>query len=552
MLEKGRCVVSSSLPEPPEQLRTDDPRFLGRYRLLGRLGTGGMGVVYLASDPAAAMPRPVAIKVIAPELTEDATFTVRFRREVEAARRVRPFCTAPVLDAQLEHPPLFVVTEYVPGPTVRQVVTEHGALRGADLDALAVGVATALTAIHAEGIVHRDLKPANVLLSPIGPRVIDFGIARNTDSSTRLTAAEGSVGTPSFMPPESFRHQQVGPAGDVFAWGALIAYAASGHPPFGTGTLAEIAYRVVHLPPSLDGLHGPLHGLAARALDKDPERRPTAQALLDELVSRRGTANGEQSVPPTEPSGLHRSPRPFRGKSLPGRPLLAAAAAVALLAVTAVAGLTSGLLDGGERPPVRNAAVVEDLDIPPRSLEPVLPATAFPQEAYGWTQGAQSRSKDGTYTISTAPGYLIFFSGPTVGTLPDRLLVTARARFVSTQESGQIGVYCRGQGFDGGYGFTVRRDGASTVYKAGGGSRVSLASGSSPGLGDSYHTVQGLCWALSDTVRLVMWVDGQKVADVTDADDPDTSGAVGVLVGHDPPDSPDTVAVFSEFALARV
>ncbi|WP_157963950.1 serine/threonine-protein kinase [Actinocorallia populi] len=548
MLEKGRGVVSSSLPEPPERLRADDPRLLGRYRLLGRLGTGGMGVVYLACDPAAAMPRPVAVKVIMPELTEDPTFSARFRREVAAARRVRPFCTAPVLDARLDHPPLFVVTEYVPGPTVRQVVAERGALRGADLDALAVGVATALTAIHAEGIVHRDLKPANVLLSPIGPRVIDFGIARNTDSSTRLTAAEGSVGTPSFMPPETFRHQPVGPPGDVFGWGALIAYAASGHPPFGSGTLAEIAYRVVHLDPSLDGLQGPLHDLVARALDKDPERRPTAQALLDELVSRR--APGVRGVP-TEPGGLRQRPRP---RSLPSlhahRPLVAAAAAV-LLAIAATAGLTRGLLDGLERPSVREVAAGEDLDIPPRPLEQVLPATAFPQKEYGWTQGEQSRSEDGTYTVSTTSGYLVFFSGPTVGVLPERLLVTARARFASTRESGQVGVYCLGRGFDGGYAFTVRRDGAVTLYKADGGSRFPLATGISPGLGETYHTIQGLCWVSPGATRLIMWVDGRKVADVTDTDAPHASGAVGVLVGHDPPDSPDTVAVFSEFSLTR-
>lgn len=550
MLEKGRGVVSSTLPEPPEPLRAGDPRFLGRYRLLGRLGSGGMGVVYLAADPAAAVPRAVAVKVITPELTEDPTFTARFRREAEAARRVRPFCTAPVLDARLDRPPLFVVTEYVPGPTVRQVVAERGALYGADLDALAVGVAAALTAIHAEKIVHRDLKPANVLLSPIGPRVIDFGIARNTDSSTRLTTAEDSVGTPSFMPPEAFLHQPVGPPGDVFAWGALVVYAASGQPPFGTGTLAEIAYRVVHLPPSLDGLHGPLRALVARALDKDPGRRPTAQAVLDELVSRRG--HGRPGVP-TEPSGFRRLPLPRLPPSRSTRrALVTAMAAGALLTAPAAAGLACGFLEGGKRGHHREASAAEEFAVPPRPLEPVLSSAAFPQKAYGWTQGVQSRSKNGTYTVSTASGHLVFYSGPTVGALPRRLLMTARTRFASTRESGEVGVYCLGQGFDGGYAFMVRRDGAATLYKAGGGGRVPLATGSVPGFGGAYHTIQGLCWVRPGATRLVMWIDGRKIADVVDTDAPDTGGAVGVMVGHDPPDSPDTVAVFSEFSLARV
>ena len=176
-----------------DQLRPGDPSRLGDYRLVGRIGRGGMGTVFLAES---ARGERVAVKVINPELADDETFRDRFRREVESARRVRRFCTAPVLDAQLDGEPLFIVTEFVDGPDLDEFVRDSGPMRGSSLEHLAVGVATALTAIHGAGVVHRDLKPANVLLSSVGPRVIDFGIARALDTVSGATRTGQFIGTP--------------------------------------------------------------------------------------------------------------------------------------------------------------------------------------------------------------------------------------------------------------------------------------------------------------------------------------------------------------------
>ncbi|WP_243711061.1 serine/threonine protein kinase [Actinomadura sp. KC216] len=189
---------------------------IGRYRLVRKLGRGGMGTVWLAEDGGG---RPVAVKVINDELAREPEFRERFRQEVEAARRVRRFCTAPVLDAGLDQNPLWVATDFIDGPTVREAVSAHGPLRGADLDALAVGIATALSAIHQARLIHRDLKPANVLLSPVGPRVIDFGIARALDATGQLTRTGTVIGTPGYIAPELLAGGRPLPAADVFSWG---------------------------------------------------------------------------------------------------------------------------------------------------------------------------------------------------------------------------------------------------------------------------------------------------------------------------------------------
>src|SRR5262245_50201386 len=201
--------------------RPDDPEVLGRYQVLGRLGRGGMGTGYLGRDEAG---RRVAIKVINAELADDEAFHQRFRREVTAARKVRRFSTAAVLDARLEGEPLYVVTEYVDGPTLEQAVRDDGPLTGGALEGLAVNIATALGAIHGAGVVHRDLKPSNVMLSPTGPRVIDFGIARALDAEHGAggpTRTGQFVGTPSYIAPELMRGGALSPAADVFSWGCV-------------------------------------------------------------------------------------------------------------------------------------------------------------------------------------------------------------------------------------------------------------------------------------------------------------------------------------------
>jgi serine/threonine protein kinase len=274
-------------------LQPGDPQHIGPYRLLGRLGHGGMGTVYLGED---ASGQHVAVKVINPEYSRHDQFRARFRREADAARRVRRFCTAAVLDAALDGDQLYVVTEYVPGQSLEEAVRGAGPMRGSSLDALAVGVATALTAIHGAGVIHRDLKPSNVLLSPVGPRVIDFGIARALDTLGGITGTGEIVGTPRYMAPEALRGEPISPACDVFSWGCLVAFAATGVPPFGGDTLPAVLYQVLNTDPPLDGLEPGLRELVAQALAKDPALRPPAPRLVDQMVGRVTPETAQYSV----------------------------------------------------------------------------------------------------------------------------------------------------------------------------------------------------------------------------------------------------------------
>ncbi|MGW6503725.1 glycoside hydrolase family 6 protein [Nonomuraea angiospora] len=254
----------------------DDPRRIGGHRIVRRLGSGGMGIVYLAKSRSR---RLVAIKVIHRHLAGDPEFRRRFRREVATMQRVAPFSTAPVLTADVDGETAYVVTEYVPGPTLFRAVVERGPMSGSELEGLAMSTAVALWAIHAAGVVHRDLKPSNVLLSPVGPKVIDFGLAFVSDSTTLSVTR---MGTPAYMSPEQVRGL-ASPASDVFAWGGVMAFAASGRPPFGSGAGHDVLYRVVHEEPVLPELGGVLGQLVGRALSKDPAARPTAAELVDAL-----------------------------------------------------------------------------------------------------------------------------------------------------------------------------------------------------------------------------------------------------------------------------
>jgi hypothetical protein len=248
---------------------------LGPYLLREQLGEGGMGVVYLASDPAE---RPVAIKVLRQGIAAEATARRRLAHEVATMRRVSSPNVAEVIDADVSGNPPYIVTRYVPGKTLDDVVAANGPMTGQDLVRLARGLAAALEAVHAAGVVHRDLKPGNVMLVDGEPVVIDFGIAQATDS-TRLTMTGMFMGTPGFLAPEVIEGKQSGPAADIHSWGATMAYAATGRPPFGSGTFEAIFYRIVHGQPDLEQMPAPLVPLVLSALARDPAKRPSSTEL---------------------------------------------------------------------------------------------------------------------------------------------------------------------------------------------------------------------------------------------------------------------------------
>ncbi len=256
-------------------LRAGDPRQVGPYQLLGRLGCGGMGSVFLGRPDAGDL---VAVKVIRADLATDPGFRARFDQEVAAAGRVSGQFTAALADADTTGPVPWLATSYVPGPSLADLVRMHGALPLSSVLVLGAGLAGALAAIHAADLVHRDLKPSNVLVAADGPRVIDFGISRAA-GATSLTLAGMVMGSPGFMSPEQAAGGTVGPASDVFSLGTLLAFAATGQGPFGAGSMAALLYRVVYGQPSTDGLPGRLRPLVERCLAKDPGERPSPAEL---------------------------------------------------------------------------------------------------------------------------------------------------------------------------------------------------------------------------------------------------------------------------------
>ncbi|MCO6011118.1 ABC transporter substrate-binding protein [Actinoallomurus purpureus] len=268
---------------PGSPLRANDPERVGAYALTGRLGEGGQGVVYLGQAPDG---RQVAVKLLHAQFSGDTKVRARFAGELSSAKRVAPFCTARILDADVEGDTPYLVSELIDGPSLRQVVDAEGPRSGEALQRLAIGTVTALAAIHEAGIVHRDFKPSNVLLAADGPRVIDFGIARALDATGTLSST--AVGTPSYMSPEQISGHLVGPPTDVFAWACTMVFAATGSPPFGQDSIPAVMNRILSQEPYLGMLMGPLREIVAACLSKDPNRRPTAQMILLRLLSLEG------------------------------------------------------------------------------------------------------------------------------------------------------------------------------------------------------------------------------------------------------------------------
>ena len=368
------------------ELAPGDPELIGPYRLRGRLGAGGMGRVYLGLSPGG---RSVAVKVIRADLAQDDEFRARFRREVAVARTVSGLFTAPVIDADVDGPVPWLATAYVSGPSLADAVSQHGPLAAASVLALARGLAEALSAIHAAGVVHRDLKPANVLLAEDGPRVIDFGISRAVEASA-LTHTGLVVGSPGFMSPEQAEGREVGPPSDIFSLGAVLAFAATGQGPFGSGSTPALVYRVVHGGPQLDLMPAEVRSLAERCLAKDPALRPTAADLLaaaaypaagwlPEPVTRAQTAvpltMTTAAAPPGRPPRQARRQAPRQGRRLGRwRPLTATLVLSGLVGAGATAAVT---MTAGSAP--AHAAQSAPRATPAQTLAPAsTPASSGP------------------------------------------------------------------------------------------------------------------------------------------------------------------------------
>ena len=278
----GTIGLGEGISLARSSLREDDPVRIGRYRLTARLGSGGMGVVYLGVAEDGSL---VAVKVLRPELADDPQFRRRFRGEVSSLTRIRGVCTVRVIEADTESSRPFMVTEYADGPTLGEYVEERGPLSADMLYGLAAGLAEALTMIHAAGIVHRDLKPSNVIMTGSRPKVIDFGIAQTLDA-TSVTKTGVWVGSAGFMAPEQVLERgRPGPAADIFVWAVTILYAATGELPFGSGPTEGVLYRVVNNEPDIAGLPESLEPLVKAALAKEPQYRPAAHELLDRLTN---------------------------------------------------------------------------------------------------------------------------------------------------------------------------------------------------------------------------------------------------------------------------
>ncbi|MFB9468633.1 protein kinase [Nonomuraea salmonea] len=515
----------------------NDDRVIGGYALRRLLGRGGMGEVHLATTPTGGL---AAIKLIDPALARDPAFRRRFEREVAAARRVARFCTAPVLDAGLDGDVAYLVTEYVKGPDLARAVREQGPLSGGNLEALAVGIATALSAIHGAGVIHRDLKPANVLLSPLGPKVIDFGIAQLAGHDS--LASQAMLGTPAFMSPEQVRGEPLTPAADVFAWGGVIVFAGTGRLPFGGGAPAEALYRITQDEVRLDGLDEGIQGVVRRALAKDPRVRPSAQELLADLVGGTRLAAATEVVERTWTGSVPMHPATEAAGDAAGRwgdaePLGAGDGGAGGSPV-----LKAGALSGRARRRrwpwvVAGGAVVAGV-VAGVMLPGVLAAPRWPYEAgfeawdTGVSEGGSARQAGSGYELSVKPGWRLWKSAP-VAEPQEGVVVSATARLRGG--AGAYGVWCHGSARSGDrYEFGVDGTGKVSIVKRRTGTDGVTLYGPAAVPKTAAYRVVAECGSGGDAVGLRLWVNEQLVAQVSDGDSPYGPGEAGVHAASAP------------------
>ena len=384
------------------ELQPDDPGRIGPYRLRGVLGSGGMGRVFLG---ASADGRLIAVKVIRADLASDPEFRARFRREVTVARKVSSRFTVPLIDADTDGPVPWLATGYVPGPSLADAVTEHGPLPVRSVLELAAGLAAGLSAIHAAGVVHRDLKPSNVLLAQDGPRVIDFGISVAAETSP-LTRTGLLIGSPGYMSPEQVEGREVGFASDIFSLGAVLAFAATGEAPFGSGSAPTLAYRAVYRQVNLDRVPAEVRTLIQRCLAKDPSQRPTARDLeigagavaippterwvpeavtrtfieLPDPPDRSRTVTSARMSPASQPVPGHPGRHQGRRQRRLARPLTIASMVVGLLAASAAGGIVLAVsahqASGAHSGQAASARVTSPATSAPPTLAPRMSAAA--------------------------------------------------------------------------------------------------------------------------------------------------------------------------------
>ncbi|MEV5558774.1 serine/threonine-protein kinase [Nonomuraea wenchangensis] len=364
------------------ELRPDDPRHLGSYRLSRRLGQGGQGVVYLGHSPQGAQ---VAVKLLHAGLSADPAVRRRFLGEVEAVRRVAAFCTAQLLDADLEGDRPYLVSEYVEGPSLREHVTARGPALGGSLERLAIGTATALGAIHRAGVVHRDFKPGNVLLGLDGPRVIDFGISRLV--GTTVTTGLSPVGTPAYLPPERINGEGAGPPADLWAWALTVAYTASGRHAYTGETYQEVLARILFGKPDLGPLAGRLREIVEACLAREPGDRPDAEEVLRRLLGQDGsggdvlTSGAMAALPPS-------------AALTPSAPLTPLSAATTDPAPTSAFPAVTGTILAPEPRPVRRRPRVWQVVVGLAGLGMAVAGAVY------WLQGAYAPGLAGTWTGS--------------------------------------------------------------------------------------------------------------------------------------------------------